>query len=194
MFEFLVSPSHPVYQAKGNIANLPALQKETLVLLSPLSTCGTIFLGPLWYWSLSPMPLYRTLDLPLSLQGRRQGKNKQGKVWLRCDRKEDSSCCVSFWPLRMYQYIDTAGAFINILFHSKPDCNGQGPVYTHVLCIGLIWTQLDSGTTLVTDKGAHILCRFKTEADRSMHLFLTLLNLPLGKMTWDDVSCFINKT
>lgn len=123
------------------------------------------------------------MDLPLSLQGRSQGKNKKGKVWLRFERKEDSSCYVSFWPLRMYQYIDTAGAFINIVFLSKPGCNGQGPVYTHVLCLGLIWTQLDSETTPVTDKGAHILCRFKTEADRSVHLFLTQLNLTLGKMT-----------
>lgn len=39
--ENLVFPSHRVYLEEGRNANLPALQKRTLVLLPPSSTDGT---------------------------------------------------------------------------------------------------------------------------------------------------------
>lgn len=142
MFEMLACTSHSVYLAEGSITNLPDLQRETPVPLPPPSTLGTGIWGPLWYWSVSPMPLQRALDLPLSLQGRIWGKKRKRKVWLKCERKEDSSCCVSSWSLRIYQYINTAGALISILFRSKPGCNGQGshiyPGFRHGLNLDLV--------------------------------------------------------
>lgn len=145
MFEVLVSPSHPVYLPERSITNLPVF-KGRLRFLSFLLPHGELVFGDLSHWSVSPVPLWRALDLTLSLQGRLWGKNRKGKVWwLRCERKEESSCCVSSWFLRLYQYINTAGALMNILFCSKPGCSCQGshiyPGFTHGLNLDLAgWT------------------------------------------------------
>ena len=184
MFEVLVSPSHPVYLPEGSITNLPALQRETPVPLPSPSTQGTGIWGPLWYWSVSPMPLWRALDLTFSLQRRLWGKNRKGKVWLRCERREDSSCCVSSSSLRLYQYINTAGALINI-FRGKPGCNCQEshvyPGFTHGLNLDFVgWTVGPLGT----DGGAHILCRFKTKADGSI---IASLPYRVEFATWQNV-------
>jgi len=81
----------------------------------------------------------------LSLQGRLWGKNRKEKVWLRCERKKDHSFCVSSWSLMIYQYTNTTGALMSILFHSKSGCSVQRshiyPGVTHGLNLDLVgWT------------------------------------------------------
>lgn len=86
MFEGLVSPS---YSLLGRWQQCKPTSSSKGV-----SGCTASFfhrwhshLGPLWYWSASPMPLGKLLDLTLIPQRRLRGKNRKGTVCLRCERK-----------------------------------------------------------------------------------------------------------
>lgn len=139
MFEFLVS-SHTQFTCQHSTL-YPDRSSKGDASSSALSFCWDRF--AFWHLcgsDLSHLHPYRGLWIGLWIwsAGKTFTPKQEREGALKPEMKENSSYCISSWPLRMYQCICTAGALISI-----PSCSKWSPTtypdFVHRLNVRLSW-------------------------------------------------------